>query len=93
MPFTNAGKVIALDAIGAVAVRAALYTDNAATVEVAGGVPAYARQVVSWDPAVGDQADLDVAIPPESKGHCPRLWFLLLHYSIRRLQQPGLVQA
>jgi hypothetical protein len=52
MPFKSTGKETMLDALGAVAVKAALYTDDAATTEVAGG--SYARKDITWAGASGN---------------------------------------
>lgn len=59
MPFVNNGKHVMLDALGTVAVRAALYTDdpgaNGTANEVTGGSPAYARKTIAWNAASGGE--------------------------------------
>lgn len=59
MPFVNNGKHVMLNALGAVALRAALYTgdpgaDGTAN-EVTGGSPAYARKTIAWNAASGGE--------------------------------------
>ena len=48
MAYTNDAKNAMLNALGALITHAALYSDNAGTIEVTGGDPAYARQAVTW---------------------------------------------
>jgi len=53
MAYKDAGKNAMLNALGALITHAALFTDDAATVEVSGGSPAYARKAVTWGAASG----------------------------------------
>ena len=59
MPFVNDGKHVMLNALGAVAVKAALYTGDpggaGTSNEVSGGDPAYARKTVAWNSASGGE--------------------------------------
>ena len=54
MPFKSDGKVLMLDELATVITHAALYTDDAATTEVTGGTPAYARKAITWGSAATD---------------------------------------
>ena len=54
MPFKAAGKELMLDELAALITHVALYTDDAATTEVTGGSPAYARKAITWGSASGD---------------------------------------
>ncbi|MFC5744835.1 phage tail fiber protein [Actinomadura rugatobispora] len=56
MGLSPAGKNVMLDAWGAVAVWLSLHDGDPGTTganELAGGSPAYARQLGAWDPATG----------------------------------------
>ena len=59
MPFVNNAKHVMLNALGAVAVKAALYTGipgaGGDQNEVSGGSPAYARKTVAWNAASGGE--------------------------------------
>jgi len=66
MPFQDAGKNSMLDHLGTEITHVSLYTDDAATTEVTGGSPAYARKTIAWSAASGgsmaasDQPQFDV---------------------------------
>ena len=53
MPITTDGKNEGLDALAALADYAALFSDDAATTEISGGTPAYARKALTWGAASG----------------------------------------
>lgn len=60
MPLTNAAKNLMLDQLAAVAVFASMHTADPGTTganEVSGGVPAYARKAISWNPATAGNLD------------------------------------
>ena len=61
MPFVNDGKHVMLNALGAVAVKAALYTGDpggaGTSNEVSGGSPAYAKKTIAWDAAADGEMD------------------------------------
>ena len=66
MPITADGKNEALDALAALADYAALFSDDAATTEISGGSPAYARKALTWgaaaegEVAISNQPEFDV---------------------------------
>ena len=60
MAFTNNGKHVMLNALGAVAVKASLHDDDPSTNganEVSGGSPAYAKKTIAWDAAADGEMD------------------------------------
>lgn len=61
MGLAVAANNLAVNAVGVVALRASLHTADPGTTgasEIAGGSPAYARQVVAWNPAATSSASL-----------------------------------
>lgn len=60
MALSTAGKNVALDGLGAVAVYASLHTADpgaTGTSEVSGGSPAYARKAITWNAASSSNLD------------------------------------
>jgi len=60
MPYSTAGKNSMLDHLGTEAVFASLHTADPGDTginEVAGGVPAYARKAITWNPAAAGAMD------------------------------------
>jgi hypothetical protein len=51
-----------LDHLGTEITHLALFTDNAGTVEVTGGSPAYARHAITWIPASAGSMSMDVTL-------------------------------
>lgn len=64
MGLSDAGRNVALDAIGAVGLYVSLHTADPGTTgasEVTGGSPAYARQACTWDAAASGSMALAAA--------------------------------
>lgn len=60
MPLTNPAKNAMLDHLAGLAVFASMHTADPGTTgasEVAGGVPAYARKAITWNPAAAGNLD------------------------------------
>lgn len=61
--YSDVGKNAMLNALGALAVKAALYTGDPGAAgtsnEVTGGSPAYARKTIAWNAADGGNINLD----------------------------------
>jgi hypothetical protein len=81
MGFTNTELDASLDALASRWVYASIHTANPSTTganEVTGGSPAYARQLVDWDPATGQilamDAPLEFNMPAGSTAAYVGIW-------------------
>lgn len=66
MPYSDNGKNVMLNALGALAVYASLHTDipnSSGSNEVSGGSPAYARKAIAYDSAASGSMDKNATDP------------------------------